>query len=286
MSPAGRAVIRVATLEDVPSIRVILTAHGNDGPVGPGGVDVVGPYVRQLIGHHRALVSEIDGAVVAFGAVVHAGVADHLSDLFVAPEHLGRGIGRPLLAELFAGSSVRTTFASDDPRALPSYVRAGMTPRWISLYLRGDAGPLPVAPQLSIATASADDLAALEAAWTGAERGVDHAFWASLPDPDAFVIEDAGGPVAFGYARAKQNTTVRALDRLLVRPGVDPVPPILAGIVRAGRGGPVQASIPGPNPSLPVLLEHGFRVVDHDQYLASTPDPVDAERRLPNGGML
>ena len=183
---SGEPAIRAATLDDVPSIRAILAAHGNDGPVTR--VDIVGPYVRHLVTRHRAFVTEEDGAITAFGAVAHAGVADHLADLFVLPDRLGRGLGRALLAELFAGSVHRTTFASDDPRALPSYVRAGMTPLWVSLYVDGDGGRLPTDGSLDLRSAEPDELAALELAWTGADRAIDHAFWASQAEADAFVI--------------------------------------------------------------------------------------------------
>ena len=280
----GEPAIRAATLDDVPSIRAILAAHGNDGPVTR--VDIVGPYVRHLVERHRVLVTVQDGAITAFGAVAHAGVADHLADLFVLPDRLGQGLGRALLQELFAGSRHRTTFASDDPRALPSYVRAGMTPLWVSLYLEGDGGRLPEDPSLDLVPAGAPALAALELEWTGADRAVDHDFWASQADADAYVIADAHGAVAFAYARAKQNSDVRALDRLLVRPGADPVAPIILALRRAGRGGRVMGVVPGPNPVLPALLEHGFRIVDHDQYLASSPDLVDPARRLPNPGLM
>jgi hypothetical protein len=162
-----------------------------------------------------------------------------------------------------------------------------MTPLWLSLYLEGDAESLPSPdPTLTVWDATPEELAALEEAWTGSARPSDHVYWASYPAADAFLIEDADGPVAFGYARAKQATTTRALDRLLARPGADPVPPILAGLVRAARSGRVQVVIPGPSPALPVLLERGFRVVDRDVYLASDPSLVDPARLLPNPGML
>ena len=152
--------IRTATLDDVPAIRAILAAHGNDGPVVHA--DIVGPYVRHLVVRHRVLVTEVDGTAVAFGAVTRAGVADHLADLFVLPDRLGQGLGRALLAELFAGSGGRTTFASDDPRALPSYVRAGMTPLWVCLYVDGDGGRLPVDGGLDVRAADPAALASLE----------------------------------------------------------------------------------------------------------------------------
>jgi GNAT superfamily N-acetyltransferase len=287
MTERAGAPIRRATADDVPAIRTILVAHENDGPVRDGGVDIVGPYVSHLIEHHRTLVSEDDGELVAFGSVLDTGRVRMLADLFVEPGRLGQGLGRPLLRELFEDAPARATFASSDPRALPLYVRAGMTPLWPCLYLEGDAAQLPAPDSaLTVWDATPGELAVLEEAWTGDVRPVDHAYWAAQPGGDAFLVEDADGPVAFGYARSKQATTTRALDRMLVRPGADPVPPTLVGLARAARDGRVQACVLGPNPVLPVLLEAGVRIVDHDQFMCSDPSLVDPARLLPNPGML
>ena len=283
----GPAAIRQATVDDIPEIRRILAAHEEDGPVAQGGVDIIGPYLRHFVGRHRSLVSELDGGVVAYGSVLDTGMARVLSDLFVEPGRLGQGLGRSLLTALFEDAPVRATFASSDPRALPVYVRAGMTPLWLCLYLEGDAEQLPpIAPTLTVWDATPDELAILEETWTGAARLVDHGFWASQTRADPFLVKDAEGPVAFGYGRARQVTASRALNRLLIRPGADPVPPILAGLARAARGGRVQACLLGPNPALPLLLGAGFHVVDHDQFLSSDPSLVDPARFLPNPGML
>ena len=64
------------------------------------------------------------------------------------------------------------------------------------------------------------------------------------------------------------------------------MPPVIAALRRTDRGTRVVASLFGPNPVLPVLLEAGFRVIDRDQYLASDPGIVDPARFLPNPGML
>ena len=85
----------------------------------------------------------MDGGVVAFGSVLDTGLARMLADLFVEPGRLGQGLGRPLLTALFEDAPVRATFASGDPRALPLYVRAGMTPLWPCLYVEGAAAQLP-----------------------------------------------------------------------------------------------------------------------------------------------
>jgi len=127
--------IRPATHDDVPPIRTILAGHGSDGPIING--DVVGPYLGHLIDHGRAFVSVADDEVVGFAAADETGRGRHLADLFVRLDRLGQGIGRPLLEAVFDGADDRTTFASDDPRALPLYVRSGMMPLWASIYLEG-----------------------------------------------------------------------------------------------------------------------------------------------------
>lgn len=277
--------IRVATREDVPAIREVLAAHGNDGPVVTA--DVVGPYVRHLIDHHRALVTVEDGRVVAFGAVADAGAAHHLADLFVAPDRLGRGIGGALLEALFEDAGRRTTFASDDPRALPLYVRAGMTPLWPVLYLRGAGDAVPEAwPGVGTRDADAGTLSALEATWTGRGRPVDHAYWAASPEGDTFVVADGGEVVAFAYARVRQPAPVRTVARLVVRPDAEPVRPILAAVRRAARGGLVHVGLPGPNPVLPILLRAGFRIDERDTFMASDAGLVDPARLVPDGGLL
>ena len=277
-------VIRPATPEDVPAIRAILAAHGNDTPVTR--VDIVGPYVRHLVTRHRTLLTEDDGIAVAFGAVVDAGLAVHLADLFVVPERLGQGLGRPLLAALFGDAPRRTTFASEDPRALPIYVRAGMTPLWPALHVEGDATALAMPPGLDVVAAPPEELAALELAWTGTDRGDDHRFWASQADADPFLVVDRDGPVALAIGRARQVSDIRVIDRMRVRPGADPVPSVIAALRRTDRGTRVVASLFGPSPVLPALLAAGFHIVDRDQYMASDPGLVDPARFLPNPGML
>ena len=288
--------IRPATPEDIPAIRAILAAHGNDDPPGQlRGPDIGGPYVAHLIANHVAMVSETPGeGVVAFGAVANAGIAWHLADLFVRPDRLGQGLGRPLLAAMFGDRWPRTTFASDDPRALPSYVRAGMAARWVTLYVRG--GPDDVARAavdrraraLDVVGGDPAEIAALELAWTGADRTIDHALWTTFSGSDPFVIRDAAGPVAVGFGRDRQvGPAARAVDRLVVRPGTEPVGPVLAAVARCmAAGETMDGTVPGPHPALPVLLELGFRIDDRDIYCAGLTDPVDPERRLVNGGLL
>jgi GNAT superfamily N-acetyltransferase len=280
--------IRQATAADIPAIRRLLRAHDNDTEVEPGAIDVVGPYVRHLVTHHVVRVSVDDDRVIGFGAAVDTGWCRMLSDLFVDPERLGEGIGRRLLDAVLDGAPARATFASDDPRAIPLYVLAGMTPLWTEFYLDGDVRRLPaVGPNLRVRAALHGEGAGLELAWDGADRTIDHAYWASGPEGDAFVVDDELGAAAIGYARARQVGTARVVDRLLLRPGADPVPTAIAALRRAARDNPVlRVHVLGPNPLLTTLLAAGFRIAGRDQFLASDPSLVDPARLLPNPGML
>jgi len=277
--------IRLATAEDLPAIRAILAAHGNDGPIVIA--DIVGPYVSHVIRRGGAQVAVVDDAVVGFGATIDTGRSVHLADLFVHPDRLGQGIGRPLLESVFAGSAVRTTFASDDPRALPLYVRAGMTPIWPSLYLQGVGSGLP-SPGRAIRTETAGSgrLAALERTWTGIDRSVDHAYWAAMAGSDPFVVLDGDEVAGLGYARVRQAAPIRVVDRLVIHPDADPVATTIAAMARAGQGGPVFVCLLGVHPAIRPLLEAGFRIVDRDQFMTSDPAVIDPVRHVPNPGML
>jgi GNAT superfamily N-acetyltransferase len=282
--PAGLDV-RLATTDDLPDIRRILAAHGNDGPIVIA--DVVGPYVVHVIRRGGGRVAVVEDEVVGFGATIDTGRSVHLADLFVAPDRLGQGIARPLLDAVLAGSTVRTTFASDDPRALPLYLRAGMHPIWPSLYVQG-LGPALPSPGAAIhdETATPERLAELELAWTGFDRTVDHGYWAAMAGCDPFVILDGDAPAAIGYARVRQATAIRVVDRLLIHPDADPVATTIAALARAGRGGPTFACLLGAHPARRPLLAAGFRIVDRDQFMTSDPDVVDPVRLVPNPGML
>jgi len=284
---ARSVTIRKATDDDLTSVREILAAHGNDGPVVVA--DVVGPYLRHLLLHGHARVAVDGPVVVGFGAALDTGRARHLADLFVRPDRLGQGIGRPLLDAVLGDAVRRTTFASDDPRALPIYVRAGMRPRWVSLYVEGPVDRIVALPRsVTIEAASPAELAGIEEGWSGVDRLRDFAFWAGQPEADLFVVRDGDAVAALGAARVRQARPVRVLDRLVINPdpGVDPVPVTLAAIARAGRGGLALSAIQGPSPVLRPLLDLGFRIMDRDQFMASDADIVDPARLVPNAGML
>jgi GNAT superfamily N-acetyltransferase len=286
---AATASIRAATENDLRAIDSVLRANHGPPPgepmEPPGAQD---PYLRHLIVRGTTAVAEVDGVVIGFGAAVFTGRLTHLADLFVLPAYQGQGHGGRLLAAVFGDRFPRTTFSSDDPRALPLYVRARMAPLWPSLYVSGDPGGLPADPtDIAVEDATLDDVARLEGEWAGVDRSPDVAFWKKHNAPRAVVVVRAGRPVAVGLSRGRLNGFGRWVDRALVAPDEDPVAPFIALIRRgADGGGLIGASVAGPSPLLPVLLTSGFRIRDRDTFMASDPRLVDPSRILANTGIL
>jgi GNAT superfamily N-acetyltransferase len=272
--------IRPATEDDIGGIDKLLDGHdavSGAPPLRPG---VRTAHLRQALRRGTVHVAQIDGAIVGFGTTLEMGRAVHLADLFVDREFLGRGIGGRLLPGLFGDRWPRTTFASDDPRAMPLYIRAGMSPLWPNVYVTADERFLPeVAPGFDAEPATAAQIAAIEAEWTGVDRSADHAIWGDREGAQPFVVRRAGTVVAIVQARRRIRGEGRWLDRMRVAPDADPLETALAAMrFAAAPGQEVGACMPGPNPALGALVRSGFRVVDGDTFMASEPDLVDPIR--------
>jgi GNAT superfamily N-acetyltransferase len=245
-------------------------------------------YLSHLVARGRVAVAEVEGVVVGFGAAVATGRAQHLADLFVLPARQGTGIGRRLLEAVMGDAMPRTTFGSDDPRAVPLYIRAGMRALWPNLYLAGDPARLP-APDAGLAEVDAGlaEVAALERRWVGVDRTPDLPYWSSLAGARAFVARRDGAVVGVAFARDRLSGPGRWLDHAIVAPGEDGPATLLALLRRGLAGGPLGgACVPGPSPLVRVLLEAGFKIRDRDTFLASDPSLVDPEREIMNTGFL
>ncbi|WP_426511775.1 hypothetical protein ACPPVO_14770 [Dactylosporangium sp. McL0621] len=194
-------------------------------------------------------MAERDGRVAGFGATLRVGGATMLTDLFVDPAGHGGGAGGALLREL---GPVAFTFASQDPRALALYARAGLTPWWPLLYLHGGPDRLP-RPAFAVTGCPPAEAARVEARLTGVHRE----FLAG----EGLVVRGAGGePVAAGAGR---------LDHLAC-----PDPAAAAGALVAALHavGEAELCVPGPHPAVPVLLGAGYRITGFDVYMATRPD--------------
>ena len=282
-------VTRAAGPGDLRAIRTIVDAEEEPPDAATGGFpEALDAYYLFLVEHGEVRVAEDAGGTLAFGATIDSGRGPHLADLFVVPTRQGAGIGRRLLEELFLDRWPRTTFSSDDPRALPLYVRLGMQPLWPNLYLSGDARRLPATGSgLEVVPAQADEVALHEATWSGVHRPLVHRYWAGQPEAAAFVVTSQGDVVAAGHARSRLRGGGRWMNSFVVASRDLSHDATLVALRAAGdEQGRIGACVPGPHPILPTLLAAGFRIVDRDTYQASDANLVDPGRTLVNTGFL
>ena len=286
MTGAGDT-IRPATIRDVDAIDAILRASEEPPPGEPAmAAGAQHPYLRHLVEQGGAAIAEVDGELIGFCAAVFTGRARHLADLFVRRDHQGQGHGGRLLVSVLGDHRPRTTFSSDDPRAMPLYIRAGMSPLWPNLYVTGDPAGLPHPDGLSVVESTLAEIAALETAWGRADRSAHIAYWRTLPEVRPFIVRRGGTLIAAGIGRRRFNGLGRWIDRARVAPGEEPVAPLIAMLKIAADGGDlVGACVPGPSPLLPLLLATGFRIRDRDTYMASEPGLLDPARELVNTGI-
>jgi GNAT superfamily N-acetyltransferase len=281
--------IRPASDEDVETLDAITLATEHVGQAPPHVIGKYVAYLRHLVarGGVAVAVDDATGASIGFGAAVDTGRARHLADLFVLPGRQGGGIGGRLLDAVLGDAWPRTTFASDDPRALPLYVRAGMTAHWPNLYLSGDPARLPALDGYEAEPASLEAVADLQARWAGVDRGPDLGYWADLVGVRPFVVRHGGEAVAAGLGRARFRGTGRGIHSTVAAPDADGPSALLCAMAYGLAGAPDGgACVPGPSPLVGRLLDAGYRIIDRDTFLATDPTLVDPLRELVDTGIL
>jgi GNAT superfamily N-acetyltransferase len=284
-SGRARAEVRAATERDLQAIAAIAVATGQEEDwehVFPG-------YLKHLMTRGRLVVAERDGEVIGYGGSARIGTAEAaacmLTDLFVDPAAQGTGIGRALLAELWAGQPRRMTFSSLHSHAFPLYASFGVDAWWPLLYLRGNVRRLAIPTSWTVAAAGPAGVAALELAWTGIDRSADHELWARWPMSSGVIASLSGQPVAAGTvggAPAEYGISHLVMDAGSVsdEDAADAVTAVLAWL--DPPDGQAHVRLPAPHPATRPLLAAGWRVDEFDLYMASEPGLLNPRRLVPS----
>ena len=239
----------------------------------------------------RLIVAEVEGEVAGFGGTFTRSGVLYLADLFVAPAHQSRGVGRSLLHALCAEhQGPLFTFASADPRGRHLYEQVGMHVVEPYHYLDARLDSLvPWLTDVDLVEARRADVLAIDAAITGRDRAADidymsdlGASWYSarrrhehvgviaLTTPTRWnPWHPRGaclGPV-IAHHEADMASIVAAA--LLVVTNLDDDPDVVSTFVPSGLA------------ALPALLSAGFEIVDTDLLMASDPALIDRRRYLP-----
>jgi Acetyltransferase (GNAT) domain len=236
----------------------------------------------------RVVVAELAGSVVGFGAVEQLGLGPDavtmLCDLFVDPAAHGRGIGRAMLADLWAGADRRMTFSSLDARAVPLYTSFGLDAWWPLLYLRGPTATLRVSADWAVESVTASVAARYETRWTGADRLADLMAWADGPGGDTVCVSRDDEVVAAGAVVSTGPD--RGVTHLAISPAADDGAAAAVVLLTLARlkGPAAEASIclPAPHPAVRVLLAAGWRFDEFDLFMATEPMLINPRRAVPS----
>jgi GNAT superfamily N-acetyltransferase len=290
MSRAGnvRAVagieVRAAVVADLPQIAAVALATGQDEEW--AGADPA--YMTHLLAHGSVVVAVTAGSVVGFGATRELGsgpsAVSMLCDLFVRPQAHGSGYGRAMLDRLWPGSGRRMTFSSLHGHALPLYASFGLDAWWPLLYLRGRVDAVAAPAGWGTEAAEAAEVAALELTWTGVDRSDDHRAWARRPG-GAGLLARSGDQVlaaaSVGGAGSGYGVTHLALAPAAgSADAADAVLTVLASL--APEDGQALVCLPAPHPAVRLLLGAGWRIEEHDLFMATNPALIDPRRAVPS----
>jgi GNAT superfamily N-acetyltransferase len=250
---------RAARNDDFAAIAAVALACGQ--PPTDSGADAA--YLAHLSGHgHIEVAVDTSGEIVGFGGTKPVGSACILTDLFVVPALQGRGIGRAILEHLWSRAGrARLTFSSQDPRALPLYLRFGLKPRWPLLYLSGEHERLGQGP-LTVRNLTAGEASAAENGLTGIDRSADYEYWLRGDSSTGLAILDRGDVVAVAAA------TTSGVVHLACTSEAHASEAAVAAL-SACSSDTVTVALPGPHPAVPVLLACGFSIDDQDIHMSS-----------------
>ena len=171
------------------------------------------PVYEHLLRHdaERFWVADAGGAVVGFGAGLLRGDWWFLGDLFVLPRAQGHGIGARLFELAATGAppgAVRATVTDSlQPISNTLYARRGLLPREILVAFGGRPRPGVGRPRLGtlepepLTAATVTELREIDAAASGLDRGVDHAFYLRASGRRGWLFRRAGRPVAYIMVR-------------------------------------------------------------------------------------
>ena len=276
--------VREAVETDLPQIAAVALATGQDGEW--GGADPA--YMTHLLARGSVVVGVLDGAVVGFGATKQigtgTGAVSMLCDLFVSPRVHGAGCGRAILAQLWPGHGRRMTFSSLHRNALPLYTSFGLDAWWPLLYVRGRIDAIAVPAGWAASAADAAQVAALELEWTGTDRSDDHRAWAARPGGTSLLARRDGQVLAAGTAGGAGSGY--GLTHLAVAPSAAradaaaAVLTVLAALEPAD--GVALACLPAPHPAVRMLLGAGWRIEEHDLFMATDPALIDPYTAVPS----
>ncbi len=231
------------------------------------------PWLQFVFDRGRVVVADDgDGTPLGFAACLDHGAFVSLSDCYVHVGTQGQGVGRALLAEILPAERPLATLASSDPRAVPSYLRHGMVPRWPAYYVEVPVDAVrETGATLRVSEGGAHRLVEIYVVGIGGEI-------LDVVAPDGRVLGTA--------------TITRTTPHLLWAPGAavvwstvaddasTAVDVVEAALAWAAGGGAalVSLQLAGHHPALRRVLSRGGRIIERDTACATAAGLLDGSR--------
>ena len=289
--------IRPAHEHDLRSVYAVFYQNHVQDSSHPPAMGEIPSYLQHVLHTGTMYVAEQDGEVLGFAGAITRGEVAFLTDLFIKPTQQSNQLGKTLLrAVLPQNTSIRCTESSSDPRALALYIREGMRPQWpfFALQLQKLMRAMPSVHDVEVVEADANDpeLIRWDAQLSGRIRLDDSQFWIQKQRAIPLWFRRQKQIIGYGYVRLGDGTLEYPEACILGPIGVsnpaDAVASVLATVHFALlKANVLLINVPGPHPSLAVLLESGFRIADVDTFMSSATSPFfDARCYIASGGDL
>lgn len=275
-------IVRPAVRPDLEPIRAIANSYGNLASWSQRP-----DYIDHELATGTLAVCETERKVVGFGAVLERNGIAHLADLFVSRDRIGQGVGKAILERLLSPGSRRVTFASNDPRALPLYMRFGMVPVAPLLYLKGSAeAALRLAnPGAALRDATPAEVAELDRVASGRERVQDLDFLSG--HARCFLAINRKQVIGYGFVRLVEGGANGATAAFVGPVGAETAERsrlTVDALLRWSAERATSTIVPvfGPHPAASRLVDAGYRIEDIDTYMASSSRLINLERYCPS----
>lgn len=238
-------------------------------------------YCRYLIEEGHLFVAVEGANVLGFGGAIDVGDARLLSDLYVHRRAHGRGVGSALLAAAMNGAVQRFTFASNDPAALPLYLRAGMVAWWPLLAVSGTRSSLRPPLGCSAFDVSVHQAAEYELVATHLDRSATFRYWAGRIGARTLAVERDGRRIAVASVRVDE-LHVR-IEHLLAHD--EDALDAIAAVTHLLGVESVSLYVPGCRTFAAQLFERRFVVDDTSVFMGSSLELVGPMLQVVHPGL-
>lgn len=243
-------------------------------------------------------VAEVDDQIVGFAFSWVCGNLWFLAELFVAPDHQGRGIGNELLARTFehakkAGATNRSLITfTFNVVSQGLYIRHGLLPRLPIYFVSAEREELPTplegkrlrATPIEPTASHLETLARLDLNTLGISREKHHRYL--LNDRTMRGVLLHKGDDCIGYAYVSATGHVGPLAVAQARVGMSAAFRTALDFATASGATQVSALLPGVSEALGIAVEHGMRI-KFPMVLVSAYEFGDWTRYLPrNPGFM